>query len=59
MNPRTIAKVPEVEPKVERAVLVDLLRRAHFELAYHWRSGSRAVAEEMRDTLGPDPEAWR
>lgn len=28
------------------------------ELAYHWRSHSHAIAEEMREVLGPDPEAW-
>lgn len=37
----------------------DLLRRAHFELTYHWRPSSRAMAAEMRDALGPDPEEWR
>lgn len=44
----------------DRAVLIELLRQAHFVRDYqcrHCRSRSLEIAEEMREVLGPDPEA--
>lgn len=42
----------------ESAVMVDLLRSAYEELD-DLLGGAHDVRKAMRDTLGPDPEAWR
>lgn len=45
--------------EMERAALVEWAREAYLELLGSLTRSGRALAEELAEMLGPEPEAWR